>query len=170
LLEPVRAWIGSPLRARIAAEATRVRAEVPLLLGVGGTILRGSIDLLVEREGAPLVVDYKTDRIAGADPAERVAHYSVQRSIYALAVAETLGAKEVEVAYVFLKRPDEPATSVLGATEMVAARASLEKTIARISQGEFPVASEDQRDWPLCRGCPALRGLCSGPRLESEAD
>jgi hypothetical protein len=165
LLEPVRAWIGSPLLARIAAEARQTRAEVPLLLGVGGTVLRGSIDLLVEREGAPpLVVDYKTDRLDGADPAERAAHYGVQRSIYALAVAEALGAREVEVAYVFLERPDEPATSVLGSTEMAAARTSLEKTIGRINQGEFPVASEDRRDWSLCRGCPALRGLCSGPR------
>jgi len=165
LLEPVRQWISSPLRERIAAEATRTRAEVPLLLGVGGTVLRGSIDLLVEREGvAPLVVDYKTDRLDGADPAERAAHYGVQRSIYALAVAEALDVDEVEVAYVFLERPDEPATSLLGPAEMAAARASLEETISRISTGEFPVASEDQRDWSLCRGCPALRGLCSGPR------
>jgi hypothetical protein len=135
-----------------------------LLLGVGGTVLRGSIDLLVEREGAaPLVVDYKTDRLDGADPAERAAHYDIQRSIYALAVAEALGVEEVEVAYVFLERPDEPAVSLLGPEEMAAARASLERTITRISAGEFPVASEDQRDWSLCRGCPALRGLCSGP-------
>jgi ATP-dependent helicase/nuclease subunit A len=165
LLGPVRQWISSPLRERIAVEATRTRAEVPLLLGIGGTVLRGSIDLLVEREGAPpLVVDYKTDRLDGADPAERAAHYDVQRSIYALAVAEALGVEEVEVAYVFLERPDEPATSMLDPAEMAAARTSLEQTIARISQGEFPVASEDRRDWSLCRGCPALRGLCSGPR------
>jgi hypothetical protein len=171
LLEPVRQWIGSPLRERIGAESTRTRAEVPLLLGVGGTVLRGSIDLLVEREGAPpLVLDYKTDRLAGADPAERAAHYGVQRSIYALAVAEALGAREVEVAYVFLERPDEPAVTLLGAAEMVAARTSLEETIARIGRGDFPVAAEEQRDWSLCRGCPALRGLCSGPRLDSEAD
>jgi ATP-dependent exoDNAse (exonuclease V) beta subunit len=164
LLEPVRQWIGSPLRERIGAEATRTRAEVPLLLGVGGTVLRGSIDLLVEREGAPpLVVDYKTDRLDGADPAERAARYGVQRSIYALAVAEALDVEEVEVAYVFLERPDEPAASMLGPAEMAAARASLKRTIARISAGEFPVAPEDRRDWSLCRGCPALRGLCSGP-------
>jgi ATP-dependent helicase/nuclease subunit A len=164
LLEPVRAWIGSPLRAQIAAEAHRMRAEVPLLLGVGGTVLRGSIDLLVEREGAPpLVVDYKTDRLDGAGPGERATHYGVQRSIYALAVAEALGVEEVEVAYVFLERPEEPAVSLLGAAEMAAARTSLEETIAHISQGDFPVAAEERRDWSLCRGCPALRGLCSGP-------
>ena len=113
LLAPVRQWIGSPLRERIAADATRSGPRCPLLLGIGGTVLRGSIDLLVEREGAPpLVIDYKTDRLGGADPAERAAHYGVQRSIYALAVAEALGAPEVEVAYVFLERPEEPAVSL----------------------------------------------------------
>jgi ATP-dependent exoDNAse (exonuclease V) beta subunit len=165
LLEPVRQWICSPLRERLGSEATRTRAEVPLLLGVGDTVLRGSIDLLVEREGAPpLVIDYKTDRLSGADPAERAAHYEVQRSVYALAVAEALGVEEVEVAYIFLERPSEPAVSLLGSTAMDAARASLEETITRIESGEFPVAPPEQRDWSLCRGCPALRGLCSGPR------
>ena len=164
LLEPVRRWIGSPLRERIGSEATRTRAEVPLLLGVGGTVMRGSIDLLAEREGAaPLVVDYKTDRLGGADPAERAARYEVQRSIYALAVAEALDAPEVEVAYVFLERPDEPVVTIVGPAEMVAAREALEVAIAQISRGEFPVAPPEQRDWSLCRGCPALRGLCSGP-------
>ncbi|HEU5064043.1 MAG TPA: UvrD-helicase domain-containing protein [Solirubrobacterales bacterium] len=166
MLEPVRRWIGSSLRGRIAAEATRTRAEVPLLLGVGDTVLRGSIDLLVEREGAPpLVLDYKTDRLDGADPAERASHYEVQRSIYALAVAESLGAPEVEVAYVFLERPEEPAVSTLGPTEMTAARTKLEETIAQIGRGEFPVAAPERRDWSLCRGCPALGGLCSGPEV-----
>jgi ATP-dependent helicase/nuclease subunit A len=164
MLDPVRAWIDSPLRQRISGEAARTRAEVPLLLGVGDTVLRGSIDLLVEREGAPpLVIDYKTDRLDGADPAEHAARYDVQRSIYALAVAEALGAEEVEVAYVFLERPDEPARTTLGPAEMVAARSGLEQAIAQISRGEFPVATPERRDWSLCRGCPALRGLCSGP-------
>jgi ATP-dependent helicase/nuclease subunit A len=164
LLAPLRNWIDSPLRERIAADATRVRAEVPLLLGIGGTVLRGSIDLLVEREGAPpLVIDYKTDRLGGEDPAGRATHYGVQRSIYALAVAEVLDTSEVEVAYVFLERPEEPAVSLLTSEEMDAAHTELEGTIALIGRGEFPVAPPEERDWSLCRGCPALRGLCSGP-------
>ena len=80
-----------------------------------------------------------------------------------LAVAEALGAREVEVAYVFLERPDEPALTRLGPDEMAAARASLEGTISRIGRGDFPVAPTERRDWSLCRGCPALRGLCGGP-------
>jgi len=164
LLDSVRRWLDAPLRKEIAAQAMRTRAEVPLLLGVGGTVLRGSIDLLVEREGAPpLVVDYKTDRLGGAEPTDRAAHYEVQRSIYALAVAEALAVEEVEVAYVFLERPSEPAVSTLGPAEMTTARQGLEETIAQIGHGEFPVASPQRRDWSLCRGCPALRGLCSGP-------
>jgi ATP-dependent exoDNAse (exonuclease V) beta subunit len=164
LLTPIRGWLGSKLRARIAADGARVRAEAPLLLGIGGTVLRGSIDLLVEREGEPpLVIDYKTDALGDSDPTERAARYEVQRTIYALAVAEARDSPEVEVAYVFLERPEQPVLSVVGPTEMVAGHARLEETIARIAAGEFPVAPPERRDWSLCRGCPALRGLCSGP-------
>jgi ATP-dependent helicase/nuclease subunit A len=165
LLEPIRGWLGSGLlRERIQADAARVRAEVPILLGVGGTVLRGSIDLLVEREGdPPLVVDYKTDRVDGSDPEQHAARYKTQRSIYALAVTESLATPEVEVAYVFLDRPEDPVLTTLGPTEMKTARERLATTIARISRGEFSVAPPDQRTWSLCRGCPALGRLCSGP-------
>jgi ATP-dependent helicase/nuclease subunit A len=164
LLAPVREWLGSPLRRRIGSEATRVRAEVPILLGLGDAVLRGSIDLLVERDGAPpLVVDYKTDRLGGSDPGSRAGRYETQRAIYALATAESLSSPEVEVAYVFLERPDEPVVTMLTRQEMTAARQHLAATIERIGEGEFPVAPMDRRDWDLCRGCPALGNLCSGP-------
>jgi ATP-dependent helicase/nuclease subunit A len=164
LLEPVRGWLGSPLLRDQIREGPQVRAEVPILLGVGDTVLRGSIDLLVERDGAPpLVVDYKTDRLGGSSPEEHAARYDTQRSIYALAVAESLSVPEVEVAYVFLERPDEPVLTVLGPTEMATARDQLAATISSISSGSFPVAPPEQRSWDLCRGCPALGRLCSGP-------
>jgi ATP-dependent helicase/nuclease subunit A len=163
LLGLVRDWLGSPLRAEIAA-ADRVRAEVPILLGAGGTVLRGSIDLLVERADAPpLVVDYKTDRLRGEDPAARAAHYEVQRSIYALAAADSLGATEVEVAYVFLERADTPSRTTLTQTDMDAGRARIDSAVAEISAGNFSPAPEPERTWDLCRGCPALGRLCSGP-------
>jgi ATP-dependent helicase/nuclease subunit A len=165
MLGPVRAWLGSALlRERIAAGAGRARAEVPILLGVGGAVLRGSIDLLAERDGSPpLVIDYKTDPLGDSDPEERARRYETQRAIYALASSEALGAEEVEVAYVFLERPDEPALSTLGLTEMAAAREDLAEKIGRIGAGEFRVAAKDDRTWSLCRGCPALKRLCSGP-------
>jgi len=165
LLDPVRAWLGSGLlRERVLAPGVAARAEVPLLLAVEDAALRGSIDLLVEREGAPpLVVDYKTDRLDGVAPAQRAAKYEVQRTIYALAVAEARDAAAVEVAYVFLERPDEPVLTLLDGEAMVRGRAELEGTIGRIRAGEFPVAPTERRDWDLCEGCPALGTLCSGP-------
>ncbi len=165
LLAAVRGWLGSPLlRGRIAAAGTSVRAEVPILLGVAGTVLRGSIDLLVEREGsAPLVVDYKTDRLDGSSPAEHLARYEIQRTIYALAVAESRGVAEVELAYVFLERPEHPVISRLGPAEMKAGRERLAAAISPIGRGQFPVAVPRKRSWALCNGCPALKRLCSGP-------
>ena len=164
LLEPVRGWLGSDLRERIGTSATRVRAEVPILLGVGDTVLRGSIDLLVEREGEPpLVVDYKTDRLGDVDPEEQAVRYETQRTIYALAVAESLGAPEVEVAYVFLERPEAPALATIGPAEMEVGRERLSVAISQIGRGKFPVAPVAERTWSLCRGCPALGRLCSGP-------
>jgi ATP-dependent exoDNAse (exonuclease V) beta subunit len=165
LLAPIRAWLGSDLlRERIHAPGAVSRAEVPLLLGIAGATLRGSIDLLVERDSAPpLVVDYKTDRLGGSSPAQRAAKYTAQRAIYALAVAEARDAAEIEVAYVFLERPEEPAIELLDGEAMVHGRAELETTIARIAAGEFPVAPTERRSWELCRGCPALGRLCQGP-------
>jgi ATP-dependent exoDNAse (exonuclease V) beta subunit len=134
LLAPVRAWLGSELFAqRLSLPGAGARSEVPLLLELEGTVLRGSIDLLVEREGTPpLVVDYKTDRLGEESPGEHVARYGVQRDIYAIAVSEARHAPEVEVAYVFLERPEEPVVATLGAAEMAAGRERLSSAIARI--------------------------------------
>jgi len=170
LLAPVRAWLASGLlRERVMAPGASTRAEVPLLLGVSGTTLRGSIDLLVERDGEPpLVVDYKTDRLNGATPAERATKYAAQRAIYALAAAEARGAREVEVAYLFLEQPDEPALELLDSAAMERGRESLVAAIARIAAGDFPVAPTKRRSWELCGECPALGRLCSGPVRPSQ--
>jgi ATP-dependent helicase/nuclease subunit A len=165
LLASVRAWLGSEFFAeRVAQSGVTVRAEAPFLLGLAGTVLRGSIDLLVEGEGAPpLVIDYKTDRLDDSSPAERAAGYGSQRDIYALAVAQARGVIEVEVAYVFLEQPGEPVITTLGPAQMEASRERLTAAIERIARGDFPPAEPARRDWALCRGCPALGRTCSGP-------
>jgi ATP-dependent helicase/nuclease subunit A len=166
LLDPLRAWLGSELLSeRVRSDDAAVRAEVPLLLGIAGTVMRGSIDLLVERDDVPpLVIDYKTDRLGDSSPAQRAAHYGTQRDIYALAAAEAGNTTEVEVAYVFLERPEDPVITTLGSTEMEAGRERLTAAIERIEQGDFPPAEPARRDWGLCRGCPALGRTCSGPQ------
>ncbi|HEY0390182.1 MAG TPA: UvrD-helicase domain-containing protein [Solirubrobacterales bacterium] len=165
LLTPVRAWLDSELLAeRVAQAGVTVRAEAPLLLSVAGTVLRGSIDLLVEaRDTPPLVIDYKTDRLGDSSPAQRAAGYETQRDIYALAVAEARGVTEVEVAYVFLEQPADPVITRLGPAQLDASRQRLAAAIERIARGDFPAAEPERRDWALCRGCPALGRTCSGP-------
>ncbi len=135
LLAPLRAWMGSRLFAeRIGPGNARTRVEVPLLMQLGGRVVRGSIDLLAEEEGrAPLIVDYKTDRLEGAQPGELAKRYTIQQAIYALAVAEARGAEGVELAYVFLERPDEPIITLWGPDELAAARQRLEEKITTLS-------------------------------------
>jgi ATP-dependent exoDNAse (exonuclease V) beta subunit len=134
LLGPVRAWLGSALFGE-RVQGSRTRSEVPILLEVAGTVLRGSIDLLVVTgENPPLIVDFKTDRLAGHAPRELYGRYAIQRDIYALAVSEATRAAEVEVAYVFLERPDDPVTETLAAEEIAAGRDRLEAAIGRVRE------------------------------------
>ena len=132
LLTPFQAWLESGFFAERVRDASS-RAEVPLLIEVADTVLRGSIDLLVEGGGVPpLIVDYKTDRVDGSTVAELASRYEIQQAIYALAVAEARGVEEVELAYVFLERPQEPVLARWGPAEIKAGRHRLEAEIARV--------------------------------------
>jgi ATP-dependent helicase/nuclease subunit A len=134
LLEPVRAWLGSGFFAE-RVRAMPSRPEVPLLVEVAGTVLRGSIDLLVEEPGRPpLIVDYKTDRVDGAAPNELARRYEIQQAIYALAVAEARGARQVELAYVFLERPEEPVLATWDAERIEAGRRRVVTAIDQIER------------------------------------
>jgi ATP-dependent helicase/nuclease subunit A len=136
LLAPFQAWLDSSFFAERIRDAEKSRAEVPLLIEVADTVLRGSIDLLVESDGeSPLIVDYKTDSVDGSRTSELAVRYEIQQAIYALAVAEARGVGEVELAYVFLERPDEPVIATWDADRIEAGRRLLEKEITRIRIG-----------------------------------
>jgi hypothetical protein len=112
----------------------------------------------VERaEDSVLVVDYKTDRLNGRDPAEIVSRYAVQRDLYALAAAAR-GAP-VETAYVFLEQPDAPVRQGFAEAELGEARGRVEKVLERLAAGRFDVTDRPHR--ALCLDCPARERLCS---------
>ena len=134
-LEMVQTWLGCGFFGERIRGAARSRTEVPILLSLARTVVRGSIDLLVESGGPPLIVDYKTDRLDGVTPAEHVRRYETQRDIYALAVSEARGAERVEVAYVFLERPEDPVVETLDRAAIEAGRRRLEETIERLERG-----------------------------------
>ncbi len=150
-------WLDSPLRAELASAA--IEPELPFVLGLGGTVIRGQIDLLAEAPGeVPTVVDYKTDALAGRAPDELADRYRAQREVYALAA----GDRGARVAHVFLERPDEPVITHIGADQLDRVRARLEGIIERMRGGEFEVTADP---YPaLCFGCPAAARLCPRPR------
>jgi hypothetical protein len=69
----------------------------------------------------------------------------------------------VEVAYVFLERPDEPVTAIFTLADVPTLEAELSAAIGAIQAGRFVPTPSDV----ACPGCPALDVVCAGPRLET---
>ena len=159
----VDAWLGSALCAELAG--AELRTEVPFVLDLDGTVVRGQIDLLARRPGEPpTVIDFKTDALDGRSPAELAHRYRAQREVYALAVGGEVGARAV---HVFLERPDEPVVAELDAAGLGEARRRLDAVIARMHDGEFEPAADP---YPaLCFGCPAAARLCPRPAWHPRA-
>ncbi len=153
----VSGWLEAPLRAEL--ETTTLRPELPFVLALGETVVRGQIDLLATSADAiATVVDYKTDALDGRSPLELAERYRAQREIYALAAS---GGAEVRVAHVFLEAPNEPVVEVLGPAELDAANARLEGVVERMRGGDFEVTETPYA--ALCFGCPAAARLCPRP-------
>jgi hypothetical protein len=158
--ELVRAWRGSSLAGRLAGLAG-VRPELAFAFEHDGVLVHGRFDLFHEEGGGALVVDYKTNRLEELSPAEAVEEeYTLQRLVYALA-AFRAGADEVEVAYVFLERPEDVVASTFVRAQIPELEARLSEAIRRIDAGEFPPTPSEF----ACAGCPALDVVCAGPRL-----
>jgi ATP-dependent exoDNAse (exonuclease V) beta subunit len=161
----VDAVVASPLCARLAA-AHRLRREAPFAFAAdpanAGPLLTGFLDVVAhERDGAVLIVDYKSDRLDGAEPAEVVERdYATQRVVYALAALRH-GAPAVEVAHLFLERPGEPVGRRFTQDDAPALADALH-ALARGVLDERWVPTENPRR-ELCGDCPGRRALCSWP-------
>ena len=154
----VEAFVSSGLRARIAA-ARRVRTELPFVYTMGGVLVNGVVDVLAEEDDdGVLVVDYKTDPVAGRDlEAYCAERYATQRVVYALAALRS-GAPRVEVAYVFLERADEPVLATYAAGDAERLDRELADLAAGVLEGRFAPSEEPHR--ALCAGCPGRTALC----------
>jgi ATP-dependent helicase/nuclease subunit A len=158
----VAAYCESDLARRVAA-LPGVEKERHFTFEHDGVLVHGFIDAFHLRDGRALVVDYKTNQLGEASPAEVVEDdYRLQRLVYALACFRA-GAEEVEVVYHFLERPAAPVEAVFSRADVPELEAELSAVIARIQAGEFPPTPSDF----ACAGCPALDLVCAGPRLRS---
>jgi ATP-dependent helicase/nuclease subunit A len=156
----IDAYCTSELAARVAG-LDGVAKERHFTFEHDGVLLHGFLDTYHRAGERALVVDYKSNLLDGQEPSEIVARsYELQRLVYALACFRA-GAEEVEVAYLFLERPDEPVTITFTIAQVAELEAQLSAAIARLRAGEFrPTPSEY-----ACAGCPALDVVCAGPRL-----
>ena len=158
----VERFAATELCARLG-RATQVSREerFAFLLG-GGALVVGALDVLArEPGGRSLVVDYKTDRLDGADPREVVDRaYTTQRLVYALAALRA-GADQVEVAHVFLDGAHEPVTATFSRENAPELEDRLSALADGVMQRQFAVTDAPHR--AICQGCPAEGGLCSWP-------
>ena len=112
-------FLQSPLCARIRAAGERARREyrfsllesaarfVPEASAGDEILLQGVVDCFFEEDGALVVVDFKTDRIAPDALAERAEHYRPQLEAYSLALAQVIGKPVKEKILYFLRRGEQ---------------------------------------------------------------
>jgi RecB family exonuclease len=163
----IEGFVRSPLRDRIA-RAGRARSELPFAFtldsarGGRSLLVNGVVDVLAEEDAGVLVVDYKSDRLDGAEPEALFEEaYEVQRIVYALAALRG-GADRVEVAHVFLERPDDPLSAVFERADEERLERDLRALAAGVSGGKFTPTGNPHRE--LCGDCPGQPALCSwGP-------
>ncbi len=96
-------WAG-PLGRRVA-EARSVLRELPFVLALDATAVRGTMDLLLETDdGEWEVVDYKTARPpADGETGGAAEAYALQLDLYAMAAARWLGRPPARASVYFLK-------------------------------------------------------------------
>ena len=157
----VEAYCASALAAEAREPAGRPSRSGRSSFEHDGVLIHGRLDVLWQEGDRALVVDYKSNALEGADPAEIVeAEYGLQRLVYAL-VCLRGRRDQVEVAYQFLERPDDVVSTTFSRGDVEQLEAELSAAIARIRAGEFrPTPSEF-----VCADCPALDLVCAGPRL-----
>jgi RecB family exonuclease len=167
IIELVDRFAAGELCRRLG-RATGVRREerFRFLLDFGppapGVLIGGVFDVIArEPGGRTLIVDYKTDRLDGADPQVLAdTAYGTQRLVYALAALKS-GAEHVEVVHTFLELPGRPAVANFTRAQLPELEAALGRLAGGVLRREFTVTEAPHRG--VCDGCPAEGGLCSWP-------
>jgi ATP-dependent helicase/nuclease subunit A len=170
----VARFVESPLCVRIAG-SRRVRKELPFVFALSPEagarrplLVNGVVDVHAAEEGGVLVVDYKSDPLADADPEAVVEErYGTQRLVYALAALRS-GAPRVEVAYCFLELPDRPVGAVFGPDDVERLERRLLALADGVVRGRFEPSETPHRE--LCHRCPGQPALCKWPLERTLAD
>jgi ATP-dependent helicase/nuclease subunit A len=142
---------------RLAAKAARAEREWDFIADLGGTLVRGSIDLWFEENGQVSLVDYKTDDVAAGEVSERAAAYAPQLALYAIALEQALGKRPAR-AYLHFLRPNRISEIRIDDGLLNNARELIERL--REAQNDLRFDLHEGRH---CRSCPFFRSLCPAP-------
>jgi|GEM_PF-3572254 len=140
-----------------------IEREVPFSLALPGLAVPvvGVFDLYARSGERAVVVDYKTNRLAGETPDQATANrYALQQLIYGLAALQG-GAAEVEVIHWFLHAPTQPVATRYTAAQFEELAAAAIASLEGVLGGEQRPAQAPNRR--LCAGCPARGGICPWP-------
>jgi ATP-dependent helicase/nuclease subunit A len=141
-----------------AARAARSGRECAFLFALDDVVLRGQIDLWFEEGGEIVLVDYKTDRVTGADHA-RLEPYRLQLRLYAMALQRMLG-RLPDRAFLHLLRSGESLPVDLSPALLEDARAAVAELRLAQDRLDFPL-----REGRHCVTCEFYRGLCPAAAL-----
>jgi ATP-dependent helicase/nuclease subunit A len=153
LTAAIRGFWESPIGKR-AAGARRVFREMPFVLALDGTEIRGKMDLLFEgADGRWEVVDYKSSVVAAEAAAERAEEYELQLGVYALAASRWLG-QPVSRRSVFFLGSGVGASRDLGLADVGRIEEAARRALAGIAAGQY-----ERETIERCRACRHKR-LC----------
>jgi ATP-dependent helicase/nuclease subunit A len=176
LIALVRRFAATELCARLG-RATEARREERFAFGLAAApshpLIVGALDVLAREGGRgpgsrSLIVDYKSDRLGDAEPADVVSGaYATQRLVYALAALRGR-ASHVDVAHCFLERPEAPVIASFSSAQTDELEAQLLALSGGVVERRFEVTPEPCR--AVCAGCPAEGGLCSWPLWQTRRE
>ncbi len=157
----IEGFSDSPLGARV--KGGKAEVEVPLLIDILGVTVRGFADLLLRQDDPPLVLDYKSNRLDGTSPGEKMEEYVLQRDLYGLAVARATDAQAVDTAFVFLADASSPVMKTMDGPALEKARTKLEGLVEVIRTGNFFDELAEASPCGDCWACELLASRFSSP-------
>jgi CRISPR/Cas system-associated exonuclease Cas4 (RecB family) len=140
---------------RRAASSTRVAREWDFIADIDDTLMRGTIDLWFEEDGAIHLVDYKTDAVA------RPADYAPQLALYALAMERAFGKRPAH-AWLHFLRSDLVVEVPLNNETLESARRLIADLRTAQDRLQF-----DLREGEHCNSCQFFKGLCPAGHYSS---
>jgi ATP-dependent helicase/nuclease subunit A len=155
----VRSRVQAALTAQIVQLAATRRhwKEVPVVAELGGRVVEGFIDLVVETDAGLVVVDYKTDSVpSAADIQAKAQHYAPQIRAYAQALALATGLRIAPPQLLFCQASSTNAVTV----SLPALRAAYRHlSHSSVTDGLFPM--RELPAWP-----DEMAGVAVGITLE----